>query len=305
MKYDAFISYSHSDCGTIAPAIQKAIENIGKPWYQLKRNLNVFRDETNLGANPHLWENIEAALGNSGNFILLASPKTSDSTWIPKEIEKWREKDPTFQRFNIVVTSGKIDWDINNKDFDWDKTTCLPTCLKGKFQAEPLYINLSEYVNKNKKPIDYKSPGFTYKIVKVISGITGVLPREILSDELKRNRIIKYILGITTVFFIILSFFAFTMWQNATEQKKIAIIEKEKAETSEKKAVENLRKFKIEEFNKNLRNGKIYIEADEKNFAKQVFIKADSTAKDTLYSNEISSKDKKYLDSIIKIIKSQ
>lgn len=74
MNYHAFVSYSHSDCGTIAPAIQNAIENIGKPWYQLKRNLNVFRDETNLGANPNLWGNIENAIENSENFILLASP---------------------------------------------------------------------------------------------------------------------------------------------------------------------------------------------------------------------------------------
>ncbi len=78
--YNAFISYAHLDCGQIAPHVQNALENIGKPWYWIgKKRLNIFRDETNLSANPSLWKLITAALENSDYFILLASPKTSQS----------------------------------------------------------------------------------------------------------------------------------------------------------------------------------------------------------------------------------
>ena len=72
--YNAFISYSHTDCGTIAPQVQKAIENLGKPWYWIeKKRLHVFRDETNLSANPGFWDVIVSALRNSDYLILLAS----------------------------------------------------------------------------------------------------------------------------------------------------------------------------------------------------------------------------------------
>lgn len=221
--YDAFISYSHSDCGTIAPAIQKAIENIGKPWYQLKRNLNVFRDETNLGANPHLWENIEKALQDSDNFILLASPKACESDWVTKEIEKWAEKDPKLQKFNIVVTSGEIYWDKNSNDFDWEKTTCLPKCLKSKFQSEPLYIDLKDYINKNNRPIDYKSSGFTYKIVKIISAITGIEPREIESDEKKRRNNTIFALTIGVITFVSISILGYMFYQQKEINERNAI----------------------------------------------------------------------------------
>lgn len=303
MKYDAFISYSHSDCGTIAPAIQKAIENIGKPWCQIKRSLNIFRDETNLGANPHLWENIENALEESKNFILLASPKAGKSDWVTKEIEKWAEKDSSFQKFTIVITSGTIEWDKSNNDFDWKRTTCLPKCLKDKFQSEPLYIDLKNYINKNNRPIDYKSLGFTYKIVKIISAITGIEPREIESDEKKRNQIIRSILFVITGIFLVLSIFSISMWKNASKQEMIAKTENENAQKSEKIAIDNLKKFKIEEFEKNLRNGKIYLEADEVNYAKQLFLKADSTAKDKKFNDAIEIRDKKYLDSIFNVIR--
>ncbi|MDR2234696.1 MAG: toll/interleukin-1 receptor domain-containing protein [Chryseobacterium sp.] len=221
MKYNAFISYSHSDCSAIAPAIQYAIENIGKPWYKLKRNLNVFRDETNLGANPHFWENIENALNNSDNFVLLASPKTSQSVWITKEIEKWITLNPSLDRFFIVKTAGNLEWDKkSNLDFDWKKTDCLPYILRGKFYKEPLYIDLSAYINKS----NYKTPGFTYKIVKIISGITGIAPREIESEEKKRRQRVIIALAIGILTFIAVSFLGYMFYQQKEINEKNAIV---------------------------------------------------------------------------------
>lgn len=138
-RYDAFISYSHSDCGLIAPEIQKAVENIGKPWYGFnKRNLTVFRDETNLSANPELWNNIKSALERSKHLILLASPLAATSRFVNMEVNWWLENHRTKSIF-IVVTKGEIAWDSNsNKDFNWDTTDCLPHILKGKFESEPL-----------------------------------------------------------------------------------------------------------------------------------------------------------------------
>jgi hypothetical protein len=51
MKYDAFISYSHAADGALAPALQRGLHRLAKPWYALR----VYRDETNLAADPGMW----------------------------------------------------------------------------------------------------------------------------------------------------------------------------------------------------------------------------------------------------------
>ena len=84
--YNAFISYSHAADGKLAPALQSALERFAKPWFR-KRNLNVFRDEASLSANPHLWTNIQTALNNAEYIIYLASPTSAASKWVQKEIE--------------------------------------------------------------------------------------------------------------------------------------------------------------------------------------------------------------------------
>ena len=74
----AFISYSHAADGKLAPALQRALHDFAKPWYQL-RALRVFRDKTSLAANPALWQAIESALGDSVWFLYMASPMAAQS----------------------------------------------------------------------------------------------------------------------------------------------------------------------------------------------------------------------------------
>ena len=81
LLYDAFISYSHAKDKPIAAALQRAVQTLGKPWYQ-RRALRVFRDDTSLSATPHLWPTIEQALGESRYLVLLASPEAAASHWV-------------------------------------------------------------------------------------------------------------------------------------------------------------------------------------------------------------------------------
>jgi hypothetical protein len=43
MQYAAFLSYSHTADGKLAPALQSALYQFAKPWYRL-RAVRVFRD---------------------------------------------------------------------------------------------------------------------------------------------------------------------------------------------------------------------------------------------------------------------
>lgn len=63
--YDAFISYYQAADGLLAPRVQSALQRFAKPWWK-RRATRIFRDESSLSANPHLWSSTTEALDASG-----------------------------------------------------------------------------------------------------------------------------------------------------------------------------------------------------------------------------------------------
>jgi hypothetical protein len=122
-RYNAFISYSHAADCKLAPALQSGLHRFARPWYRM-RALRVFRDETNLSANPKLWSSIQAALADSEYFILLASPEGAASPWVKDEITFWLRKRSPDTLF-LVVTGGDIYWDHGARDFNWERRLLL------------------------------------------------------------------------------------------------------------------------------------------------------------------------------------
>src|SRR5436305_420994 len=70
-RYRAFMSYSHAVDRTLAPAVQRGLVHMAKPWYRMPA-FRLFRDDTSLTASPGLWSSIEEALNSSRFFILMA-----------------------------------------------------------------------------------------------------------------------------------------------------------------------------------------------------------------------------------------
>jgi WD40 repeat protein len=140
MAFDAFMSYSHAADGQLAPALQRGLHQLGKPWYR-KRALRVFRDKTTLSANPALWPSIERALAESSYFLLLASPAAAKSHWVTSEVTWWLSNRP-IDKLLIVLTDGELVWDSTKQDFDWDRTDAVSRGLEGRLSSEPLYVDL-------------------------------------------------------------------------------------------------------------------------------------------------------------------
>ena len=140
MRYKAFISYSHAADGKLAPALQRALHRIAKPWYRL-RTMRVFRDQTNLATSPGLWTSIEFALKDAEFFVYLASPTAAQSPWVQKEVTWWL-KNRSYQSFLIMLTEGEIAWDNAQQDLDWATTTAMPRQTSKVFAEEPLYTDL-------------------------------------------------------------------------------------------------------------------------------------------------------------------
>ncbi|MGH2708491.1 MAG: TIR domain-containing protein, partial [Actinomycetota bacterium] len=140
MGYDAFISYSHAADGQLAPAVQRGLERLAKPWYR-RRVLRVFRDDTGLPVTPGLWPAIAEAMDRSRCFVLLASPGAMQSEWVDREIEHWKANKGV-EKILPVLTEGKWHWDRQRGDFDPEHSTAVPDALRSVFVEEPRYLDL-------------------------------------------------------------------------------------------------------------------------------------------------------------------
>jgi len=124
LRYQAFISYSHTGDSKLARALQSSLQRFARPWYRLAPLVRVFRDETSLAADPALWASIERHLGQSEWLLLMASPLSANSFWVNREVVWWL-KHRGVASMLLLVTDGDIAWDHSKSDFDWSRTTAL------------------------------------------------------------------------------------------------------------------------------------------------------------------------------------
>jgi WD40 repeat protein len=188
-RYAAFLSYSHSADRELAAAIQRALQQIGKPWYRAPR-IKIFRDEASLSANPGLWSSIEQNLAQCDYFLLLASPDAARSDWVAKEIQWWRANRP-HENVLIVVTDGQIAWNAQTRDFDWERTTCLPQEISGLQREEPLYVDLRWAKRQNRARL--RNPRFRDAILMLLAPIYGRPKDELDSEDIRQQRRFKFV----------------------------------------------------------------------------------------------------------------
>ena len=98
-KYDAFISYRHTDLDKyVAENLHKVLETYELPK-NIKEKLNingrtikrVFRDQDELPLSSNLEDPILEALNNSKYLIVICSPRLKESLWCKKEIETFKK----------------------------------------------------------------------------------------------------------------------------------------------------------------------------------------------------------------------
>ncbi|PTL79972.1 TIR domain-containing protein [Vitiosangium sp. GDMCC 1.1324] len=183
--YDAFISYSHAVDNQLAPAVQRCLHRLAKRWYR-PRALRVFRDEGSLAANPDLWVTIESALRSSRYFILLASPEAARSEWVRREVSFWQEERER-DTFLIALTEGEIHWDAKAGDFDWQRTTALPEQLRGAFDAEPLWVDLTWA--RTETQLSERHVRFRSSVGALAASVHGIPKDELDSEDIRQHRL--------------------------------------------------------------------------------------------------------------------
>jgi WD40 repeat protein len=184
VKYDAFISYSHDADGRMAPAVQSALQRLAKPWYR-RRALQVFRDETGLAVDPHLWASIADAMDQSRYFVLLASPEAAQSVWVNREISHWLATHPA-ETVLPVLTDGTLVWSDRLGDYDPELSTALPPALAGVYASEPRHLDLRWAHEEDQ--LDPRHSRFRAEVAVLAAAIHGVAPEDLESDDVRLHR---------------------------------------------------------------------------------------------------------------------
>jgi WD40 repeat protein len=184
VSYDAFISYSHAADGKLAPALQSGLQAFARPWNRL-RAIRVFRDKTDLTANPGLWSAITAALESSEYFLLLASEQSARSEWVRKELDYWLMRRPA-THILLVITDGQILWDRAANDFEWTATTALPDVLRSRFSEEPLWVDLRWA--RSQEDLTIQNPEFRSVIADLSSAVRGIPKNELIGEDVRQHR---------------------------------------------------------------------------------------------------------------------
>jgi len=230
-EYDAFLSYAHRD-KEVTTAIQKGLHQIGRRVGQL-RALRVFRDDTNLTANPDLWGKITEALDSSRFMIVVLSPQSAASHWVNEEVSYWLQH-RGHEQLMLMLAEGHLAWDDKNKRFDPARSDAAPPVLtgQGSLSAEPLYIDVSEDA-----PWDVRDRTFRDKLTSLAAPIHGKPKDQLTGDDVREQRRFRRLrraavagLIVLTVIAVVAAVIAVAKQQEATRRLHDAVAAKLNAE---------------------------------------------------------------------------
>jgi WD40 repeat protein len=232
-EYDAFLSYAHRD-KDVTTAIQKGLHQIGRRVGQL-RALRVFRDDTNLTANPDLWAKITEALDGSRFMIVVLSPQSAASHWVNEEVSHWLEQ-RGHEGLMLVLAEGGLQWDEKDARFNPELSDAAPPVLTqpGSLPVEPLYIDVS-----GDAPWELSSLVFRDKVTSLAAPIHGKPKDDLTGDDLREQRRFRRLrraavagLAVLTVISVVAAVIAVAKQHEAIRRLHDAVVAKLNAEGS-------------------------------------------------------------------------
>jgi tetratricopeptide (TPR) repeat protein len=179
----AFLSYSSHDRAT-AIWIQRALETYRVPQRLVGRTTPagpaprkfrpIFRDRTELAADPDLTARIADALKKSAYLIVLCSSQSAKSRWVDEEITRFRTLHGSSRIFSVILDGRPND----------DHESCFPPALRYRSipgtpeQAEPIAADLRA-----------GGDGRRMARLKLLAGMLGVgLDELVRRDAQRRNK---------------------------------------------------------------------------------------------------------------------
>lgn len=229
--FDAFISYSHAADGRLAPAVQSGLQRLAKRVFQ-RRALRVFRDETGLSTNPHLWGSIETAIDASEWFVLLASPESAASGWVDREVSTWVARKP-LDHLLVVVTDGELVFQPEEVA-DSERTTCLPPSLVAALASEPRWLDLRWA--RDDAQLDLRNGRFRAAIADLAAPMHDMPKDDLEGDDVRQQKRAKRLAVAGAGLIAMLAVIAAITAVVATDQRTEAQSQRNRAEAEAARA---------------------------------------------------------------------
>ena len=157
MKYNAFISYRHTEPDMyVAKRLQQKLEHFKLPISLRKKfpkerwRINrIFRDQDELSLADSLSEEIDEALQDSEYLIALCSPRYKESDWCNKEIEDYK-KMYGLEKILLVLVEGEPETAFPENQLYRDKTVTdeAGNTVTVREEIEPLAADVRGADNK-------------------------------------------------------------------------------------------------------------------------------------------------------------
>ena len=181
-KYDAFISYSRDPDNAIARELQYGLQHVARGWLQ-RRSVRVFLDKTTMPAGGALWGGLQAALDHSRYLVLIASPASASRPWVSREVAYWISDQARLDNLVIVLADGRIRWDDQFGDFDWNSPdNALPAVLAGRFKETQIFADFRGI------PAKRGNEQFKDGVVGIAAKMLGVDKDDLRSEDRRQER---------------------------------------------------------------------------------------------------------------------
>ena len=182
--------------------------------------MRVFRDATNMSANPDLWGQVQQALDNSRCFLLLASPASARSRWVLKEIEYFLESNGA-SRLCVLLTAGTTPWtDPGSSRHEG----ALPGTLEELFharQTEPLIVDCRPFIGASSWRLRFDLD-FMSNAASVAAAILEEDKDRIFGSHIRALRRSIFMLLISAVAFAAVGGMAIVQRREAVVQRRTA-----------------------------------------------------------------------------------
>lgn len=238
-KYDAFISYRHSELDRfVAEKIQRELENYKLPR-AVKRNSEgngkkkierVFRDKDELPLASNLSDPINKALQNSEFLIVICTPRLPQSVWCKLEIDSFiamHGRDHVL----AILAEGEPEDSFPEQLLHEERQVVLPdgSVKTEQLQLEPLAADVR---GKNRTEVMKNIRAESLRLLSVMFDVS-------YSDLRQRHREekLKKIIGITTFAAVVCLAFGAVSWMMVMMiQKQAELLETQKMELQESNA---------------------------------------------------------------------
>ncbi len=198
-KYDAFISYRHTDLDMfVASELHKYLETYKPPKAALKNSTRgriqrVFRDQEELPLVSNLEDPIIEALRESEYLIVICSPRIKESAWCKKEIDTFIQMHGR-EKVLAVLIEGEPEESFPDELVKGKRDVTLPTgqVVQEDVIVEPL---AADFRAENKAAVKKKMGQEALRLLAPIYGVDF----DDLRQRHKERRTRKIIAATTSV----------------------------------------------------------------------------------------------------------